>query len=236
VTPTEIVIAARFNGPPGSANGGYVCGLIAVATGEQVKVRLHQPPPLEVPLVVESVEPGTWRVRHELETVATATQTAVELDPPAVPGYLAALEISKHYAGFAQHAYPRCFVCGPQRAIGDGLRIFAGPRDGTDQVVAPWLPHPDLGDAAGKVRPQFIWAALDCPGYFAFSSDGRRALLGELAVHIDRLVRIEKPCIVAGWPISCAGRKHRVATALYDEDGVPVARGLATWIELPDPV
>jgi len=49
-----MTIARRFNGPPDSGNGGYSCGAFAVATGEDLRVRLHVPPPLDVPLTVET--------------------------------------------------------------------------------------------------------------------------------------------------------------------------------------
>ena len=232
----SIVIGSRFNGPPGSANGGYACGLIAVATDAGVSVRLHRPPPLEIPLLVEPAGPGRWQIRDQAEIVATAAETEVRLELPEPPGYLQALDLSKHYVGFAGHSFPTCFVCGPERRAGDGLRIFPGalasPGGG---VAGPWLPHPSLADAAGKVRPEFVWAALDCPGYFAVMTGNRPAVLGEFAVHIDRLPPVEKPCVVMGWRIDSAGRKHRAGTALYDEDGSALARGIATWIEVPSP-
>jgi hypothetical protein len=232
VSAGSIFIASRFNGPPDSANGGYACGLIAVATDASVSVRLHRPPPLEVPLLVEPTGPGRWQVRDQAEVVATATETEVRLELPVPPDYLQALDLSKHYVGFEAHSFPTCFVCGPRRRAGDGLRIFPGAVASGRGVAAPWLPHPSLGDAAGKVRPEFVWAALDCPGAFAVMTGNRTLVLGEFAVHIDRLPPVEKPCVVMGWPMESAGRKHRAGTALFDEDGSPVARGIATWIEL----
>lgn len=48
-----LTIPARFNGPPGSANGGYTCGRVAQLVGaEEVEVSLRTPPPLERPLEV----------------------------------------------------------------------------------------------------------------------------------------------------------------------------------------
>ena len=235
MTAGSITIAPRFNGPPESGNGGYACGLIAVATGASVSVRLHRPPPLDVPLLVESTGAGRWQVRDQAEVVASAVETEVELELPEAPGYLEALDLSRHYVGFEGHSFPTCFVCGPKRSPGDGLRIFPGPLPAGRGVAAPWLPDPSLADASGKVRPEFVWAALDCPGYFAAIEDNRAAVLGELAVHIDRLIPVEKPCVIVGWGIDAVGRKHRVGTALYDEDGSPVARGIATWVELASP-
>ena len=42
---TTLTIPAVYNGPPGSANGGVTCGLLAQATGLD-EVTLRQPPPL----------------------------------------------------------------------------------------------------------------------------------------------------------------------------------------------
>jgi hypothetical protein len=57
-TTSTVVLAARFNGPPGSANGGYACGMAAGAlTIGPAEVVLRRPPPLDVPLeVVETAE------------------------------------------------------------------------------------------------------------------------------------------------------------------------------------
>lgn len=226
-----VVVERRFNGPPESANGGYACGLIAAAIGESVSVRLHSPPPLQTPLEVSSYSPNEWRVMHGEKIVAVATRAHVQAHVLKPPPYMDALVISTHYAGFKAHAFPTCFVCGPRRETGDGLRIFPGKVSNGQSVAAPWLPHDGLSDGTGKVRPEFIWAALDCPGYFASIIEDRVALLGELAVHIDRSVHVEEPCVVIGWRILVEGRKHKVGTALFDEEGERCALGVATWVE-----
>jgi hypothetical protein len=226
-----IRIEARFNGPPGSANGGYACGLIAGAIGDNINVRLHRPPPLGVSLQVEACSANEWQIKQGEQTIAVATRTQAQTRVPKPPSYLDSLMLSKNYEGFKAHPYPTCFVCGPRREVGDGLRIFPGAMPGAQQVAAPWLPHADLSDGEGKVRPEFIWAALDCPGYFASFAEGRVGLLGELAVHIDRSVHIEEPCVIVAWRILVEGRKHKVGTALFDEEGERCALGLATWVE-----
>lgn len=226
-----VVIEQRFNGPPNTANGGYACGAIANAIGASVSVRLHRPLPLDTPLRVETHSDREWHVLHGEQLLAVATLAHVHAHVPRAPSYLEALAVSKHYPGFTAHAFPRCFVCGPQRGSGDGLRIFAGSVPGTQLVAAPWLPQPDLADGIGKIKPEFIWAALDCPGYFASVVENRTAVLGELAVHIDRCVHAEEPCVVIGWRILVEGRKHKVGTALFDEDGERCAVGVATWVE-----
>ncbi len=230
---TQIHIDSRFSGPPNSANGGYTCGLIAAAIGETVNVRLYLPPPLDINLELSPADQADkWQLKHEKKLIAAATTTQVRAHVPNAPTYVDALEASKHFTGHNQHAYANCFVCGPQRAQGDGLRIFAGKLSNSNVVAAPWLPRGDLGNDQGKVKPEFIWAALDCPGYFASVKPGRSALLGELAVHIDRSIHVEEPSVIIGWQILIEGRKHKVGTALFDEDGERCAVGVATWIEL----
>ena len=98
-------------------------------------------------------------------------------------------------------------------------------------VAAPWVPDASLGHDDGKVAPEFMWAALDCPGYFAARDDGVPMLLGEFTAHLDRRVHIDEPCVLIGWKISVSGRKYEVGTALFDEDGELCGRARALWIE-----
>jgi hypothetical protein len=226
-----ITVERRFNGPPTSGNGGYSAGLIASTIGAGVAVRLQQPIPLERALTIVAAGDDRWEVQGDEGLIATARIATVETSVPEAPPYSEALAASKHYLGFKHHSWPSCFVCGPQRKRHDGLCIFPGASEGTSVLAAPWIPDTSLDNGAGKVRPEFIWAALDCPGYFA-GTYPEPALLGEFAVHIDRLVHIDEPCVVIAWSIVKDGRKHRAGTALFDEDGERCAVGVATWIEL----
>lgn len=56
-TATTITISARFDGPPTTGNGGYVCGLVARHVDGPAEVTLWAPPPLERPLTLERAEP-----------------------------------------------------------------------------------------------------------------------------------------------------------------------------------
>jgi hypothetical protein len=228
-----VTIDRRFNGPPESGNGGYVCGLLATAVGAEMRVRLLKPPPLETPLSVEPGDAGSWWLRDDETSIATGIPARLELDVPSPPAYVQAVWASQHYAGFKGHPFPECFVCGPQRRRGDGLRIFAGMLE-TGIVAAPWLPADDLDAGDGKVAEIFHWAALDCPGYFAVVGRRRAMLLGELHARIDRRVHPGEPCRVIGWKIDEDGRKARAGTAIFDEDGDLCAWARATWIEIAE--
>lgn len=229
---TTLTIDRRYKGPPESGNGGYVCGLLAAALETDVRVRLMAPPPLDAPLELAPQGDGEWVLSAAGGPVARATVTGrLDLEVPAPPGYVQAVWASQHYAGFRDHVFPECFVCGPHRRRGDGLRIFPGMLE-TGIVAAPWLPADNLDAGDGKVRAEFLWAALDCPGYFAVSGGRRAMVLGEMQAHLDRRVRVGEPCTVIGWKIAADGRKHQAGTAVFDGDGELCARARATWVEL----
>src|SRR5262245_237343 len=206
--------------------------MIANQSQVPVRVRLRAPPPLNAPLIVHRGDDGRLDIKRDGELIAEAEPHMLQLDVPATPpSYVAALNASRSYPGFKQHPFPTCFVCGPQRARGDGLRIFPGAMAGTELVAAPWMADASLDRGDGKVKPEFMWAALDCPGWLAVVRDARMALLGEFAARVDRCVHVDEPCIVVGWRVQSNGRKHEAGTALFDEDGELCGRAHAVWIE-----
>ena len=174
---------------------------------------------------------GTLAIMSGEERVGEAKPTTLELIPRSPPDYFEAVEASRHYAGFTQHRFPTCFVCGTQRLRGDGMRVFAGPIPERDLVAAPWVPDASLDQGDGKVRPEFMSAALDCPGYYAVSPDDRMMLLGEITVHLSRLVHVGERCTVTGWAMEASGRKRTAATAIFAEDGEVCGLARALWIE-----
>jgi acyl-coenzyme A thioesterase PaaI-like protein len=228
---TTLTIASRYKGPPESGNGGYVCGLVAVTLQADLRVRLLSPPPLETPLELEAQGEDEWLLASPGGPVARGVRSRLELDVPNPPRYVQAVWASQHYPGFREHPFPDCFVCGPHRRRGDGLRIFPGTLD-SGLVAAPWLPADNLDGGDGKVGAEFLWAALDCPGYFAVSAGRRVMVLGEMQAHVDRRVHVGEPCTVIGWKIAAEGRRHVAGTAVFDEDGELCARARATWVEL----
>lgn len=226
-----VQIAQRFCGPPNSGNGGYVCGRVAAALRGAVTVRLLAPPPLGVGLELV-VEDDRARLLHGERTIAQAGRSGLTLEAPAAPTLDEAQAASTRYAGFVSHPFPTCFVCGPARAEGDGLRIFPARVPGRELVAAPWTPSANLGDAHGRVRDEFVWSALDCTGFFSFGPlpDGSPALLGELTARIDGELRCGDPYVVSGWLIGADGRKRHAGSAIHDAAGTLKAIARATWI------
>ncbi|HXV09384.1 MAG TPA: hypothetical protein VD839_01130 [Burkholderiales bacterium] len=225
-------IERQFHGPPTSGNGGYVSGRLAAYIDGPAVVRLLMRPPLDTAMDVCPVDGGI-ELMHGSTRVATARQTEPLADVPRAPGYGQVEAASLGYRGFLWHPFPTCFVCGPARDPGDGLRIFAGPVPGTRIVAAPWIPHASLG-SRGVVSPEFVWAALDCPGAFSFeSSEGTALLLGEIAATLLAPVRIGNRHIAAGWEIDRKDRRHYTGTAIFTESGECLALARSTWFEVP---
>lgn len=229
-----ISIDGRFRGPPRSGNGGYTCGLIARHLRGDVCVRLAAPPPLDVALRLEST-PDEARLYHDGTLIGTGVRSPLALTAPVAPSFAESEIASRGYLGFVRHDFPECFVCGPARSAGDGLRIFPGTVAGRELVAAPWIPGRSLAGASAAVAPVYIWAALDCPGAFAALPlpEGTTIVLGELCARIAGEVRPEARYIAVGWPLHIAGRKHIVGTAIFAEHGDLIALARATWIEVP---
>jgi hypothetical protein len=228
---TSLTIATRFCGPPTSANGGYFAGSVAALATRTVTVRLRRPPPLDTALEVSAAADGGLQVLNAQELIGEAQPAALALQIPHAPHYLEAVEASRRYAGFRYHRFPSCFVCGTARVRGDGMRIFAGPLPELGLVAAPWVPDASLDRGDGRVRPEFMSAALDCPGYYAVAPDDGMLLLAEFTAHLDRLVQVGESCTLIGWSLGTQGRKRAAGTALYDGNGQLCARARALWIE-----
>lgn len=222
-----ITVAERFNGPPASGNGGYVCGLLGSRFDGPAEVTLRAPPPLDQPLEVRS-DGDRLLVLDGDTLVAEAAPTTVDDAPPTTVTLEVARSASQRYAGLESHEFPTCFVCGPRRAEGDGLRIFAGPVDGAEVAASPWTPPENLAEN-GQVRPEIVWASLDCPSFFGAGIEAR-AVLGRFAVDVRAPVLAGEPHIVIGWGAGSEGRKHFAASAVTSAAGELLAVSRATWI------
>ncbi|MCX2933521.1 hypothetical protein ORI20_24925 [Mycobacterium sp. CVI_P3] len=228
----SVIFGARFNGPPGSANGGYACGVIAARVpADLVEVTLRRPPPLDTPLLVEQAGP-TYQVRPAGgEVVAVAKPVDEPVD--AVPPVLDIPADAPIALADAVHPFRGCFTCGPDREPGDGLRIFAKRLAGQSILADRWTPDESLADDDGVIRPEIVWAALDCPGgWAAFGRiPGGVAVLGRMTARIDRRPLVGEPCVVVATSDWHDGRKIGAKTALYTAAGELLAAARAVWID-----
>jgi hypothetical protein len=212
-------IAPRFNGPPGSANGGIAAGRLAAYVGAPVvQVTLRRPPPLGVDLRVDA-SAGTARLLDGELLVAEAAPCSDELDAGQPVDVETARAAAASYRGLVDHPFPTCFVCGPDNP--DGMRLFPGPV-GEGRSAAVWTPADD--------DPVMVWAALDCPGGWSADLPGRPLVLGRMAVARSGSPVVGEAHVVTGWITGEDGRKVHTGTALRGPDGTVVAVARATWL------
>lgn len=210
---TSLSIPRRFNGPPASGNGGWVAGALAGAHQEALSVgadapttvTLRRPPPLDTALALARSGDRVQLLDDDL-VVADASPAAAAPTPatPVDPEQARAAMAS--YPGLGTHPFPTCFVCGPGRAEGDGLRIFPG-RVSDPVVAAVWTPtESDLA---------ITWAALDCPGGWSSDIEDRPAVLGRMTAVVHRAPVVGQEHVVVGELRGAEGRKSFTAATLF---------------------
>ncbi|HEX4306898.1 MAG TPA: hypothetical protein VHZ54_12745 [Solirubrobacterales bacterium] len=220
---TNVTIPARFNGPPTSGQGGYSCALLAARLEGPAAVSLRRPVPLDEELEVRLEDGGARAFDAAGELIAEAVSA-----PPLAPWEAPMIDLDAAHRAKSSFVAPpggtfdRCFVCGLDRH--DGFGVFSGPVEGTDLVASPWTPPKWSADSDGAVLPEFVWAALDCPGYFALhGTDMTLAFLARQQSEVLAPVRAGVDHLVVGRPIERSGRKGLAATAILDPDGEVVA-------------
>jgi hypothetical protein len=228
--PESIVIPGRFNGPRGSGNGGYAAGVVAGLLGGEAEVNLRSPVPLDTELEVVR-EDGTMRVLDGETLVADGRAAKVGLEPPPPVSLSEARQAAERYKGSKDDMFSTCFVCGRSRE--DSFEVFAGKVEDRDLVATPWTPPPWTADPSGQVRPEFIWAALDCPTYFAayVSEENPVSFLVRFGVRIDADVSVGTEHIVSAWPIEADVRKRQAGSALLSKEGEVFAVASALLLE-----
>jgi hypothetical protein len=235
VVTETLTIPARFNGPPSTANGGYISGLVAGLIGaDEATVSLRRPPPLERPLDVVR-ENGRVELRAGGELVAEGAHEQLLMEVPAAvtPDEAAAASRAGRERWTATHPFPTCVVCGPERGHRDGLRVFPGElSDGT--FAADWTPDETLGDGNGHVRPECVWAAVDCPTVAPVANfgEGPALVLARLTARLGAPVRVGETHALLSWLLETDGRKRQAACALFDSEGRLLCASRALWIEL----
>jgi hypothetical protein len=240
----QVVIDRRFRGPPRSANGGYTCGRLAafVAGDPNVVVTLRMPPPLEKPLRVErggeSGSPAATLSDGEALIAEAEPAAGLELSVPDPVGLDQAESARRDSPLHQHHPFEECFVCGPKREPGDGMRITCGPVAGREGevVAAPWEVDRSLAPDGETIPDELAWSALDCPTGLAgmLVPDFGLSVLGRLTAQILRPIEAGRTYVAIGWPLERDGRKLHSAAAILDGDGEPLAISRATWIELRD--
>jgi hypothetical protein len=241
----SITIDKRFRGPANSGNGGYVCGRIARHIDGGAEITLRAPPPLEQRLDIAAVANGAVELRSGETVIATGRPMQVEVSDIPTASYFEAEDAVSRTPHADSHPLPTCFVCGPGRAPGDGLRLFAGPlaaRAGQNKIgvfAVSWIPDANLAGDDGRVAPEFVWASLDCPTGYAGGAARHLGLtgtepilLGRMSARIDARPKPGDRCVVVAWPTGRDGRKIFAGGALLGKDGEILAVAQATWLQV----
>jgi len=164
--------------------------------------------------------------------IAEAKVADFQLNIPTPISFEEASDAPIALVAYEATPFQTCFVCGANRAEGDGLRIQSNTI-GPQKIAAPWIPFANLGDDKGIVQEAFIWAALDCPGVWAaIQEETQFYLLGRMATRIVNPVIVGKKYVIMGWVIATEGRKTWTGTAIYDEKGRSYAYAKSTWISI----
>lgn len=226
-------VPARFNGPPGSANGGYTCGLVAAVIGApSMQVSLRAPPPLERELTIDRTGDGVV-VRDGATVIAegSAVDPLAGVSAPVTPNAAAGAARRGYERWVAAHPFPTCVVCGPDHD--SGFAIFPGPlEDG--RFAAVWNPDASLARTDGTVASECVWAALDCPtsAPLANYGEGPPIVLARLTASLLGPVHAGRPHTLVSRELSRDGRKREADCVLFDARGSALARSRALWIEL----
>jgi hypothetical protein len=229
-----ISIPERFNGPLHSGNGGYCAGVIAERMSGFAEVSLRRPVPLGRQLELSPAADGSLRVLDGEEVVCEA-EPASAPGVDAVPLPAVSLEQARRarerYRGPSDGLFSSCFVCGLARE--DSMEVFAGPVEGRDLVASPWMPPEWTAGEDGRVRPEFVWAVLDCPTYFACYREGPQPLsfLVRLGARIVAPVQAEQEQVVIAWPAGSEGRKRHAGSAVLSAAGEVLAVARALMVE-----
>lgn len=236
-----LIIERGFNGPRLSGNGGYVGGVLAaryadaMGRDDAVEITLRAPVPIDTEMQV--VRDGDALLLRDGETlVCEARAGSVDhLSPPPPPTDWAEVMRRGDDGGSPEDSdFHWCIVCGRGRAVGDGLRVLGAHGPGPGRSLSCYLPHANHAAGDGRIRPEFLWGALDCPGAWAAQEpdDWRPALTGRMTAKVLDRPKVGERCAVVGWKIGAEGRKLFSGTALYTESGRLCALAHCTWIVL----
>ncbi len=228
----SLAIPSRFNGPLQSGQGGYCSGVFASFLKAAPEVSLRRSVPLDTPLDVVRETDGSVRVLDGEALVAEARSSPeFDVEVPAPVSPQEARLAAARYRGMSDGPFSRCFVCGRARA--DAFGVFAGAVEGRELVAAPWTPPSWTADAAGRVLPEFVWAVLDCPTYFALYMNGElpMSVLARLTARINAPIAVGEEHVVIAWPIGNDGRKRHAGSAVLSPDGDALAVARALLIE-----
>ncbi len=233
------VVPTRAQGKTGIGQGGWTSARFEAIVGSPVTISLRSPIPLEVDLVVVSIdesvwqlgieESGEWRVimegRPAPRQFATTPPVSIE----------SATQARSRFRGYeSEHPAPLCFSCGIHP---ESMCVHNGPLlDGTGRYATDWTPPAWVGDANAVVEAPTIWAVLDCSSGFYIGQDDDRPAGVTVQYEVEVLgdVHAERPHVVVAWngvhPDHWDGRKRGAGSCIFDAAGTLLAQSSSFWV------
>lgn len=234
---SEIIVPRQFRGPPITANGGYICGVLSNAVGGRGTAMLRAGVPLDTAVTLVPGEDGAVTLVNAEGTLLGSARPARDDEIPQVPD-VPSLAQARAFQGtslFATKSLHRgCFSCCIEREAGEGLGVHVGQIDGAPAgyCAGVWVPHANFADANGEMPDEITWGALDCSGSMAWwiKTGTPVGLLGTMSGEVRRKPRVGEELVVLAWALEAEGRKHFAGVALADAEGTIIARGGQIWI------
>ncbi|MDO8411940.1 MAG: hypothetical protein Q7S93_17955 [Phenylobacterium sp.] len=237
---TEILVPRQFRGPPVTANGGYICGVLAKAVGGKGSAMLRAGVPLDTPVQLVAGDDGSVSALNAEGQVLGLAKVATDDQippPPPSPGIEAARRAAAASPFATRSLHRGCFSCCIEREQGEGLGVHVGQLPDAEPGVCAglWVPHANFAGPDGTMPDEITWGALDCSGSMAWwiKTGSPVGLLGTMAGEVLKAPKAGETYVVVAWARESEGRKFFAGVALYDAAGEVVARSGQIWIGRP---
>lgn len=212
-------LSTRFEGMPGTMQGGYVAALAAGERDGPIRVRIRRP--LKVGDVLErSIEGDTWELHRDGELVMTGQPTELHVSEPIPVDPTLARAATDRPPAFPL-PFSTCIGCG-ERADGLGFRIR--PVGDGRQMVGAWTPSPQEALPNGRAPREHVWTVIDCITSWAVFTDPPRsgtggAVTGNIAVEFRSDLQAGQEYIFQSWRERDDERSIICGGAIHDTDG-----------------
>lgn len=191
---------------------------------------LHAPVPVETPLLLRKAGRRTHLWAGE-ELIASASSEKGQIGRVDPVDIAVARTSRERFGGQVGHPFPTCFVCGMDRADGDGLLLTPAPVPGLIRTTAcVWRPSPAVTDTRGHVPDEIVWSVLDCPGGWTADPVAEPMVLARMSAELYTRPVVGAEYLVVARQNSRSGRTSSNTSTLYDHVGTVLGTATAVWV------
>ncbi len=149
-------LSARFEGMPGTMQGGYVAALAAGNRNGPIRVRIRRPL-LAGDELMRTTTGDRWEIHRGDELVMVGVPDSMLVNDPGPPDHALAVVATEGELPFAP-PFPDCVGCGGRP---DGLGVRLRPLGDGRHMVSVWTPGTET-DERGLVPRSNVWTMIDC--------------------------------------------------------------------------